>query len=467
MKKQNGYAGGLLLLILAAIAVGASIYKSQDNQDVDNVVKAVDVAGKEEAASLDKLDKATHQWLNSEFNRERLHDYDTRYEIPIDELISDKFLPSGFAQRFNNTGESVYGLLYTTSVIRKTGPSANDTSDDEYNVLTTIGERGTFPPNEPPTKCPVYYSRIHDGIYVNGINNVLVEPSNGSLPLDGSCNLFNAGTIESTLISNWAFAGISGGTPQATDTICTRVGTPVAPPLEDIYPFPTDSYYRCVYSTNSAVADCPVRFTWTVDGTPMPLSNPFNFSLVKVYSSASCSAVRVLASADVRNNNGLLRSTAAVPFEPGTPSCVVSGSGASQYIRCTFAQTTGGGGGDCPLYFTWTVDGTPNPVGNPFNQTHLKTYPSTSCGTVLPIASADVRNDNGLIRSTAGVPFEPSTPACSVVNSSGSERIECAFAQTSGGPGNLQCDVYKWDFATSSMVYQTTHNGTDCYGNVP
>ena len=467
MNKQHGFSGGVLILILAVLAIGATVYKDQSFHDIENVEKAVDVAGNEEAKSLDMLDIASHKWLDSDYNKERLHDYDTRYEISIDELISSQFLPPEFARRFNVAGESVYGLFYTTSAIRKTGANVNDPTDDDYFIMTTIGERGDFPPNEPPTKCPVYYSRIHDGVYVNGINNVLVEPTNWSLPLDGSCNLFSAGTIENTLISNWAFAGISGGTPQGAQTTCSRVGLPVSPPLQDIDPFPTDSYYRCVYSTVSAVADCPVRFTWTENGTPMPSSNPFNNALVKVYPSAACSAVRVIASADVRNNNGLIRSTAGVPFEAGTPVCTLAGSGSSQYVRCIFAQTSGGGGGDCPMHFTWTVDGTPNPVGNPFSQTLVKVYPNTSCGSVLPIASGDVRNNNGLLRSTAGVPFEPNTPSCSVVNNSGSERIECAFAQSGGGSGNLQCDVYKWDFATSTMVYQTTHNGVDCYGNVP
>lgn len=363
MKKHKGNIAVGLVAIMALAMVGAVSYSSQKAKDAQHITKASKTAGSEEARSLEVLDNATHAWLDDEYNRARTWEYDTRYEIPISELMERNLLPTDFAKRYLAVGESVYGLPYTTSVIKRVGTSG----DDEFNVLTTIGTRGTPPPEHPPSVCVTVFDYVRNGISQIG-GAVGLETSDGSMPWQGSCRTAPSflpvgvetwNSLPNWLISNWGLVDPQPipFPPHAANFSCNvnsnnaSPGWQIAADFAD--PLPIDDYMRCTWSDNTVVnpGSCPARFSWfDVNGNPHHILGVYTWSnlVMKSYSGACSESIRSAAYSDIMNDNGLNRSTAGLPFAAGNYACTNNTS----YINCVLsdASTPPGGSDYCDVY---------------------------------------------------------------------------------------------------------------------
>lgn len=361
-KLKGNVAVGLMVLLGVAMA-SSVVYNSQRAKDSRHITKASQLAGTEEGRSLQTLDNAAHNWLDDDYNRARVWEFDTRYEIPIDELIEKRLLPNGFADRYSEVGQSVYGLPYTTSVIKRLVPGG----DDEFNVLTTIGTRGTPPPEVPPMLCVTVFDFQRNGSSMIG-GFKTISTSDRNMPWNGSCvdsPAFLPGNsnpwvyLDDWLVSNWNLVDPKPTpiTPIASQFNCSLVTSngdsewSLAQGFAS--PRPIENFIKCIWTDNPPVGgSCPARFTWRdSSGNPHVITPGimyWNNLFMKSYSGSCSESVRIAAENDIRNNNGLTRSTAGLPFDTGTYSCTNN----STYINCLLTDPGSGGGNSdhCDVY---------------------------------------------------------------------------------------------------------------------
>ena len=361
MRYQCGSAGTMLLAFLVIGGTISFSFMTESVKESGHINKAMDLAATEEAKSLRLLDEASHKWLDVEYNRQRIWEYGTRYEIPMNELIANNWLPTDFANRYTAEGESVYGLTYTSSVIRRDLGSGNE----EFNVLTTIGERGTFPPLTPPLMCPVLYDHLNS----SGDSNIggprALENSTNFIPYNGSCSSISANDTRSWLLvqSNWDTLtnAPTPFKPPSANFTCTKVTNQIHALYtlaeDSVYPKSIDGFINCRLAEESIPPNtCPMFFTWTIDGVPVHYSGPIFWNNLHMKSyGGSCSNTLVgISETDLRNDVALNYSTAGTPFGAGDPTC----SNAGDRINCIFAETGGvnppGDDSECRVY-VWDI----------------------------------------------------------------------------------------------------------------
>ncbi len=170
----------LSLFLIPSLALAQSDFdrNTQNRTLIDQ--EAAKTRAAVDRKELDALAEAAQQWF---FNPDKKHymriphgQDGVRFEIPIDEIKSEGFLPADWADRYG-TGQSVsvLGHPYVVSVARFPDPDGQAVTPflpDEkfrFDILTTIGESsGTVLPPK-PAKVPVYVRFVHQ--YVDDAGN--------------------------------------------------------------------------------------------------------------------------------------------------------------------------------------------------------------------------------------------------------------------------------------------------------
>jgi hypothetical protein len=500
--------GAILLLMLISIffvvALGLYFYL-QGGEETGQLKKAVKFASVEEAESLMLLDKAAHTWIgqwakdsgDTIRNYESIPEYDVRYEIPIDELIGSGLLPASFAYRFNDVGESVYGLPYTSSVIKRKastgvtrqcqrpddrpedcehqnggvctpidllyGRCVTDVTEDKYSILTTIGTKGAPIPEPPEMTCP-FYTEYDDGRgFYLAVNAYGVD----SFELEGSCHdyydattvrtqardyLLNAVNVQNTAVltdgigtySHINVASYGNVTVELECALATntshadyiRVANWIDPKI-------MDSYVYCDITRRTAPPSCDVNVSYCANDVYDNYTNTI---------SIACSASQATAIENSLNTGGFAyRPYSEYPVD-NPWVCNTLGNN----INCSASSNCGGSPpGVCPAFLNYTKDS-----ALVEDKVQFKTYPG-ACSAYITQAENEV----------AGF-FDPaylwqSGPTCTpAINGMGDGELICVGSEAGSGSGSGDfCDVYFDD--GGSVDHDDTYPDTNCYGDIP
>ncbi len=509
MNRQKGNVILLLLIGTLLVAAVAAYFYSQGTNEEQQQQRAIKFTATEEAKDLMTLDKASHKWLGlwaseakTKRNYERIIDYDTRYEIPIAELIEKGLLVDGFANRYGGGPVSVYGLPYTTSVIKRavnvsgtyrqcvagsdpigdcesptggvctpynytTGQCRIAVTEDKFSILTTIGTKGIEIPPEAELVCP-----IRTEYMMHSSKHFLVNaPGHNELQLKGSCTThFPMGDWSGShaargfvlsRVNNMKSARLTNGATEITlnagnnESLRCRLGdsyyagSHYTDAEAFVAPDYIDSVVVCEVIRPSIPQRCETHLSYCSNGTNQPITNPADAQPV------NCSASTASSQQDRLNRNDSL---AWRPYSDylrdGPWSCSVTSSSRLDCYAEYQCSGTPPVGGNCPAFLNYTKNGTLM-----IDKDQFATYPR-ACDPALEIQAAGevaghystyspaLKWDNG--------------PVCGIAP--GGTEIICSGSENDGGPpGNVECEVYKYETGGTIIDHVRDYPGQTCY----
>lgn len=244
----------MMLFFVNAVTATEDIYQLESKRKVER--ELLETMIQNEVDSFATLQKAAQDWFVNGGHQSRVLQYNTPYEIPLDEVKSDGFLSqSAFLRQPGGTSgvdeESTLWVPYTVKVQK-----IAEASGDIFKIIVTLGEKSAVLPPPLIPNCYVFASYRLDGVVTGWNWYELPSRAGAVLPFaNQSCADVGLGTLNtfaSNVVNNWASyitPGIQPNNPSSCSIVASLPGF-VTPPA----------------NTYSDVAHC--TFNYTSPATP-------------------------------------------------------------------------------------------------------------------------------------------------------------------------------------------------------